>query len=165
MAGLVSNLIDILQGQTKLFGEVVALSVQKRQFIVKNDIDALRAVVKQENVLVPKALKNDKDRERIMTDIATVLNKKQDELTLSYLGELIQGQPEHDSFVRAVDEFLVAMQEMKEANDAAKVLVQDALEYIDFNMNIIHSSLDSGPVGYGALEDSHEPGSFLDTRS
>ncbi|MCL2753531.1 MAG: flagellar protein FlgN [Defluviitaleaceae bacterium] len=165
MAGLISNLIDTLKGQTDLFKEVAALLVLKKEHIIENDIDALKNVVKQENEIVPKALKNDKEREKIMADIATVLNKKQEELTLSLLAELINGQPEHNDFVVAVDEFVAALEKMKEANDAAKVLVQDALEFVDFNMNIIHSSLDAAPAGYGSLEDGHEPGSFLDTRS
>jgi len=165
MAGLVSNLIQTLKGQTDLFTQTTALLTLKREHIVKNDIEALRDVVKQENELLPRALKNDKDREKIIADIATVLNKSKDDLTLSYLAQLIEGQPEHKDFVAAVDEFVVALDEMKAANDQAKVLVQDALEFVEFNMNIIHSSLDVPPAGYGALEDGHEPGSFLDARS
>ena len=165
MAGLVSNLIETLKGQTDLFKKTTALLMMKKEHIIENDMDALREVVKQENEILPKALKNDKEREKIMANIAIVLNKKQEDLTLSLLAQLIDGQPEHKEFVAAVDEFVVALEEMKAANDASKILVQDALEFVEFNMNIIHSSLDAPPAGYGSLEDGHEPGSFLDARS
>ena len=165
MAGLVSSLIETLKGQTELFREVIALSVDKKGFIIKNDIEKLRAVVKQENVIVPKLLKGDKDREKIMADISVVMNKPLADLTLSYLTELMQGQPEHEALVAAIDEFVVVTDEMKAANDANKLLIENALDYIEFNINIIHSSLEAGPVGYGALEDNHEAGSFLDTKS
>jgi hypothetical protein len=162
MAGLISNLIETIKGQTELFREVIALSTDKKEFIIKNDIESLRQLVKQENVIIPKALKGDKTREKIMVDIATVLNKNPDELTFTMLAELTRGQPEHEAFVAAAEEFVVALTEMKEQNETNKLLIQDALEYIDFNINIIHSSLDSPPIGYGGLEDNHEPGSFLD---
>jgi len=166
MAGLISNLIETIKGQTVLFRQVTALSEDKREFIIKNDIESLRGLVKQENQIVPKILTGDKKREQLMKDIATVLNKNFDELTFSALANFIDGQPEHPAFVAAVDEFILALEEMKEKNDANKVLINDALDYIEFNMNIIHSSLDAQPAGYGAtLDDAHEPGSFLDTRS
>ncbi|MCL2350357.1 MAG: flagellar protein FlgN [Defluviitaleaceae bacterium] len=165
MAGLISNLIEVLQGQTKLFNDIAALSDDKREFTVKNDIESLRGIVKQENEIVPKMLKGDKKRESIMTDLATVLNKNKDDLTLTLLEEIIRGQPEHGLFKQTVDEFIAALEKMKEGNERAKVLLQDAIDYVEFNMNILHSSMDAGPVGYGALEDGHQPGSFLDTRS
>jgi len=165
MAGLVSSLIDVLKGQTELFREVIALSVDKKEFIIKNDIEKLREVVKQENVIVPKLLKGDKDREKIMADISVVMNKPLADLTLSYLEVLMQGQPEHEALVASIDEFVAVIDQMKAANDANKLLIENALDYIDFNINIIHSSLETGPVGYGSLEDNHEAGSFLDTKS
>ncbi|MCL2575968.1 MAG: flagellar protein FlgN [Defluviitaleaceae bacterium] len=165
MAGLVSNLIQTLRGQTDLFNEVVALSAHKKEHIIKNDVEKLREVVKQENIIVPKALSLDKEREKIMANIAIVLNKKQEDLTLSLLSELTQGQPEHAEFVAVVDDFKLALEAMKTANDHNKALIEDALDFVEFNMNIIHSSLDAAPAGYGSLEDGHEPGSFIDTRS
>ena len=166
MAGLITDLIQTLQGQTELFKQVTALSDDKKNFIIKNDIENLRNIVKQENLIVPKALKGDKTREQLMKDIATVLNTNYDELTFASLAELISGQPEHPAFVAAAEEFATAVTEMKETNDNNKLLLQDALDYIEFNMNIIHSSIDAQPAGYGdLLDNTHEPGSFLDTRS
>ncbi|MCL2236280.1 MAG: flagellar protein FlgN [Defluviitaleaceae bacterium] len=166
MAGLISDLISVIQGQTVLFKEVVALSADKKNFIIKNDIEGLRGIVAQENIIVPKALKGDKERERIMADIATVLNKKNDELTLTKLAELTEGQPENPEFKIAVEEFIIVLDEMKQSNDANKLLIESALEFLEFNMNVVHSSLDAGPVGYGdTLDDGHEPGSFIDTSS
>jgi len=166
MAGLISSLIETLNEQTAMFTELAVYSDEKRQAVIQNDIDGLRAIVKNENAIVPKALKADKNREQIMKDIATVLNKDFEELTFSRLGELIKGQPEHPAFTEAVEKFIVALDEVKQKNDASKVLIGDALDYIEFNMNVIHSSMEAQPAGYGdLLENSHEPGSFLDTRS
>ncbi|MCL2169479.1 MAG: flagellar protein FlgN [Defluviitaleaceae bacterium] len=165
MAGLINSLIETVKGQTVLFKEVTALLVQKKEYVIQNDIENLRAVVKLENDIVPKILKGDKTREQLMADIATVLNKRPDELTFTMLKQLISSQPEHPAFVAAVDEFVVALDEMKAANDNAKTFISDALDYIDFNMNVIHSSFEAVPAGYGDLDDSLETGSFIDSRS
>ena len=70
------------------------------------------------------------------------------------------------AFVAAVEELALVATEMKLANDNNKILIDDALDYLEFNMNIVHSSLDTGPVGYGeTLDDGREPGSFIDTKS
>jgi len=166
MAGLINSLIENIKEQTGFFNELSALSDEKKQMIIQNDVEGLRGIVKQENAIVPKALKVEKNREQIMKDIATVLNKNFDDLTFSSLAELIQAQPEHPAFVAAFENFIMALDEMKQKNDENKILIADALEYIDFNMNVIHSSMDAQPAGYGDLLDSgQEPGSFIDTRS
>jgi len=166
MAGLINNLIDTIKGQTELFRGVVALSADKKKYIIQNDIENLREIVKQENIIVPKALKGDKVRDGIMRDMATVLNKPVDELTLTRIAEIIEGQPEHAEYIAVLEEFVLVATEMKEANDSNKLLIENALDYIDFNMNIIHSSLDAQPIGYGAYDDDNrQPGSFIDASS
>jgi len=165
MAGLVSNLIDVLKGQVDLYNQIAALSAQKKDFIIKNDIENLRTVVSEENALIPKALRGDKDREKIMKDICTVLNKKEEEMSLGYLVVLMENQPEHDELANTVDSLKAAAEETRVLNETNKVLVQHALEFIDYNINVIHSSFSdtSGPVGYNdALEDAGGQTSFLD---
>ena len=162
MAGLVSNLIDVLKGQVELYSQIAALLVRKKDFIIANDIDSLREVVAEENKLVPKALRCDKDRGRIMQDICTVLNKPAD-MTLTYLVTLMEGQPEHDELQQVVGNLQAAAHEMKELNDSNKVLLQHALEFVDYNINVIHSSFSEAPAGYNdTLDDARDPVSFLD---
>jgi len=162
MAGLVSNLIEVLRGQVELYSQIAALSVRKKDFIVANDIDGLRDLVAEENKLVPKALRGDKDRERIMKDICTVLNKPTD-MTLSYLVTLMEGQPEHDELGQVVENLRAAADEMKELNESNKVLIQHALEFVDYNINVIHSSFSEAPAGYNdTLDDARDQVSFLD---
>jgi len=162
MAGLVSNLIDVLKGQVELYSQIAALSARKKEFIIKNEIDNLREVVGEENKLVPKALRGDKDRERIMKDICTVLNKPAD-MTLGFLVTLMEGQPEHSDLKQVVENLSAAIDEVKELNESNKVLVQHAMEFIDYNINVIHSSFSEAPAGYNdTLDDTREQVSFLD---
>jgi len=148
MAGLVSNLIISLEGQIDLYNQIIALSAHKKDNIINNDIENLKKIVADENIIVPKIMRADKDREKIMQDICTVLNKKQDELTLRYLVTLVEGQPEYNELKDAVERLGKAAEEMKNINENNKMLLEQALEFVDYNMNMIHSAFAETPAGY-----------------
>ena len=163
MAGLISNLIDVLKGQVVLYQQVSALSAQKKEHIIANDIESLRKIVAEENMVVPKLLRQDKERERIMKDICTVLNKNQEDMTLTYLVTLMENQPEHEELADIVEKTKAAVYELNDLNEANKILIQNALEYIDYNINLIHSTFADTPASYGSnYEEVGEQKSFLD---
>jgi len=163
MAGLISNLIEVLQGQVGLYQQISALSAQKKDFIVGNDIDSLRKIVAEENMVVPKVIRGDKERERIMKDICMVLNKGQEDMTLSYLVTLMENQPEHGELSEVVEKTKAAVHELNEINETNKVLIENALEFIDYNINLLHSTFADTPASYGSnYEEAMEQRSFLD---
>ena len=163
MAGLINNLIEVLKGQVELYQQTTALSVLKKEHIIKNDIDGLRKVVGEENAIVPRMMRQDKERERIMKDICMVLNKKEEDMTLSYLVTLMENQPEHAELQDVVEKTKKAVHELNSINEENKVLIEDAMEFIEYNINLIHSTFSDGPVGYGSnYEEIGEQKSFLD---
>ena len=163
MAGLISNLIDTLRGQVELYQQISALSVRKKDYIIKNDIESLRKIVGEENAIVPKVMRGDKERERIMKDICMVLNKPQEDMTLSYLVTLMENQPEHAELAEVVEKTKAAVYELNDINDDNKTLIENALEYIDYNINLIHSTFSEVPASYGSnYEEVGEQRSFLD---
>ena len=163
MAGLVSNLIGVLKEQVELYRQISALLARKKELVIKNEIDELREVVGQENILVPKNLRIDKTRDKIMKDICMVLNKNEEEMTLTYLVTLMEGQPEHEELKDVVEQMAKAATELKELNDATKVLIQHALDFLEYNINVLHSSFAEAPAGYNdTLEENREQRSFLD---
>jgi len=163
MAGLISNLIDTLKGQVELYQQINALSLRKKEYIIANDIENLRKVVGEENVVVPKVMRGDKERERIIKDICTVLNKPQEDMTLSYLVTLMENQPEHAELADVVEKTKAAVYELNDVNESNKILIENALEFIDYNMNVIHSSFSEVPASYGSnYEEVGEQKSFLD---
>ena len=163
MAGLINNLIEVLRGQVELYQQISALSARKKEFIIKNDIESLRKIVGEENMVVPRVIRGDKERERIIKDICTVLNKKEEDMTLSYLVTLMENQPEHAELEEIVDKTKVAVHELNDINEANKALIENALEFIDYNINLLHSTFADMPAGYGSnYEDVGEQKSFLD---
>lgn len=162
MAGLTSNLIEVLKGQIVLYEQIIALSTEKKEYIIANDIENLRRVVGEENNIVPKILRQDRQREKIMADICLVLNKKLDEFTLTTLVGLIEGQPEHDALKDIVDKTRISIEKMGALNESNNILIENALDFVNYNINVIHSTFSPQPAGYGDNDDNMEQSSFLD---
>jgi flagellar biosynthesis/type III secretory pathway chaperone len=164
MPGLVENLIETLNKEADLYAELVELSEQKKQCIINNDVEGLRQIVAKENTTTSRAIREDKERVVHIKDICLVLNKKEADMTLSHLVVLLEGQPEHEDLTAVVERLKELATTLKSLNEDNKILLEFALEYIDYNMNVIHSSIDAGPVAYdrGGHEIVGETGGFLD---
>ena len=162
MAGLITHLIDTLRTQAANFDKLAELSAAKKEHIINNDLDNFKRVVDEAGILATKAAKLDRERESITKDIGHVLNKSLEELTLTRLCALIEGQPEHGELLSVVEALIAAVDNIKATNDANKLLIQDALEFVEFNINALHTSMD--PMATSPYGDDYrdEGGSFLD---
>ena len=166
MAGLMIQLIDVLAEHASICEELIVLGKQKKEYIINNDVSSLRKLTVQENTLVGKAQRVEKARLELVGDIAVVLNEKTGSLTLSRLAEIIQGQAEHEPFSRAADRLRSSLDALKALNEQNKLLLQNALDYVDFSINVIRSTY-SGDAGGYMPDGSDAPGSrsFLDVKN
>ena len=148
MAGLISNLIDVLNEQTQCYHELLLLSEQKKDGIIKNDLSALQAVNASESTVIGKSQRLEKMRADLAKDIADVLNTKESDLTLGKLVEMIQGQPEYEALFQAREDIKKVVEELKERNDRNKILLSNSMDYVDFSINVIRSSMDTSLMTY-----------------
>ena len=140
MPGLIDNLIEKIEIQDSIYKEIIELLLEKKQIIINNDIQALREIVDKENSTTARALKVEKDRESIMKNISIVLNKAQEELTFDFLIDSLEGKQGQNELRKIVFEIRKTSKKMKEINDSVKKLIENALEYIDYSINAIHTS-------------------------
>jgi len=163
MASLIVNLIDVLKKQSELYDQITQLSTEKKQYLIKNDIGALKEVTAKENVVASKAVRSDKERLDIMHNICIVLNKNKDDMTLTALADIIKNQPEYEDFAAAIKQAAGSVSAMKSINEENKALIESSLEFINYNINAIHSSMDTTPLSpYNDKDDLGASGSFLD---
>ncbi|MFV0519284.1 MAG: flagellar protein FlgN [Lachnospirales bacterium] len=137
MAGLLSNLIDSLTEQKQYYTELTLISEEKRKVIINNDLDNLSDFTTVENVLISKNEKLEKRLEEIMKDVGIVLNIKPDELTVSKIASVINNEKDKEdllSLTRDLSELAVVL---KKHNNANKELLDNAIEYIQFSMNVL----------------------------
>ncbi len=140
MASLISELITVLNKQADLLEDLLALSYEKREVIVNNDLASLQKITSLENIIVSKNNRLDKTRAVVFEDIALVINRKASELTLDTLIELLKEQPEYIELRKTHERMVAVLNELKESNDQNRKLVESSLDYIDFSINIIRGS-------------------------
>ena len=140
MAGLINELIEVLGEECENFENLLGLSYEKNQVIVKNDIESLQKITKLENILVGNNQKLERRRERIIKDMATVLGKKDGELTITMLWEMLKGQKEHQALVEVSKKLLDIVEQLKITNETNKTLVEMSLNHVEFNMNLLRNT-------------------------
>lgn len=140
MAGLVYELMDTLDKQLLLFDELITLGGGKKDFIINNDTDGLSKLTSGENAVTGKLAKLDKTRATLMGDIANVLGRPEG-VTLSELAEAMREQPEYARLLSLTEATREKLGVLKELNDQNKILIDSSLEYINFTINAIRTSL------------------------
>lgn len=161
MAGMIEELISVLEKQVECYEFLYGLSEEKRQSIIKNDINELQKITGLENTLITENVTLDKKRSELMKDIEMVLNLKKNPVTLSDVAAAIDGKPSHDRFAEVSKAIRETVTKLKESNDRNRALIDNSLEYIEYTMNYIHSSI-NGDVTYSA--EPHDNKGMFDTR-
>lgn len=165
MAGLMEQLIDVLSTQLANYDVLLALSESKKDAIISNEAEGLQKITSEENTLVGRVQKLDKSRISIMREIGVVLNIADKNYTLTHLSELIKGQAEYDTLIELITGTKERLDKLKLLNNQNKTLLENSLEYIDYSVNVMRSSVDAGKRFYNTSGDEIGPvGGFFDAR-
>ena len=140
MASLMENLIDVLDKESKEYEGLLELSRQKTPIIVSGDLEKLQEITDEEQRAVSRITHFDKQREEITADIANVLNKDVTALKLANLIQMLEGRPkEQGALADAHDRLQAAVRELQRTNEQNKELLNNALEMVEFEMNMYQS--------------------------
>ncbi len=145
MAGLINELIVNLNEMNDLYEQLIESGKEKREVIIKNNIEELQKINSNENILVGKTLKLDKKREELFSDIAFVLNKPSENITLTKLIEYIDKQAEAEDVRKARDRASHLLAKLKEINESNRILIEEALNQTEFSMNVLRGTLSGKP--------------------
>lgn len=141
MASLIDELVGILEQEYQVYKQLIPISEEKTQVIVKNDLTSLQEITSKEQLVVDKITALEHKRETVMTNIKTVINRKSGEFTLSTLIGLMEKQPKEQKALSMLhDNLKGVIQRLVDVNNRNKLLIQQSLEMIEFNMNFIQST-------------------------
>jgi flagellar biosynthesis/type III secretory pathway chaperone len=146
MAGLINELLTVLEDESRLYEELVALSSNKKTLVIEGDTQALKALNDKENGVAGKIQRTEKKRLGLVKEIAIVLNEKEADLTLAVLADRMKGQPECEAMRAIAERLKKLLSELKELNEQNRVLLENALAYVEFSMNVLRGSLADAPV-------------------
>lgn len=162
MAGLIEELMDTVDKQIEIYDELLEIAAKKKTAVIENKIDALSEITAAENTLLGRCSRLDKQRETLFDDIAFVLNKKSEDITLSKLVELIKGQPEEQRLAAIRDRAMDTLNKLKKINDLNRTLIETSLQHIDYSMNVLRGTLNPQPYYYDlAGNEINLPGKML----
>lgn len=140
MASLMNELLEVLGNEEAVYCELVDASKRKKEVIIKADIKALEEITGQEQEIASKIKNIENRRISIMEDIANVLGRRVEELTVDALLEVLKNQPKEQQELAEIRSRLKdTLAEMKEINEQNQTLVNQAMELVEFDMALLKS--------------------------
>lgn len=140
MASLVEELLSILVEEEKVYQMVIGYGQQKRQILIDADVPALERLTFLEQEASDRLLSLGNHQTQTLQDIATVLGKGDDKLTVTKLIEYLAGQPDiQQKLLVARDQLLDAAHEMQKINQQNEALLRQAIELTEFDLTLFRS--------------------------
>lgn len=145
MASLMENLIEVLNEECGEYENLLGLSRKKTPVIVAGNLDELAKVTDEEQNVVSRINLLDHKRQEVFADIANVINKDVKTMKLSDLIAMLASRPEEQQKLAKVhDRLKTVVHEVERVNGQNRVLIQNALEMVEFDMNMLQA-MKTGP--------------------
>jgi flagellar biosynthesis/type III secretory pathway chaperone len=149
MAGMIDQLVDVMKEQTERHTELHGLSLEEKDAIIQNDIDTLQNLVNLKNMVISQNNRLEKQRISLVKDIAEVMGHKSDDLSLADVIEILKDQPAEQEKLRESGTTLrEAVEKLKEINDLNKSLLESSIEFVEYSLNALRSTIAPEPPEY-----------------
>jgi len=163
VASLMENLEEILDRESMEYETLLGLSMKKTSIVVKGDLEELKEITEEEQLAVGRITHVERERDKVMNDIAVVLNMDVKKLKLRDLLQVLERRPQERQKLAAVfDKLSRHVRAMKRVNEQNKSLIEDALEMTRFELNIIQA-MKSAPETANYDKDALSDGSAIAT--
>lgn len=140
MASLMENLIEVLDLESREYENLLELSTKKTPVIVAGELEQLAKITDEEQTVVSRINHLELKRQEVFTDIANVINKDVNTLKLADLIEMLKSRPEEQQKLAKVhDKLKNAVHGVKRVNEQNRILIQNALEMVEFDMNMLQA--------------------------
>jgi flagellar biosynthesis/type III secretory pathway chaperone len=141
VASLMENLIDTLGQESREYEQLLALTRKKTRIIASANLEDLQKITDDEQQIVSRISNLEKKRVEVTADIANVLNRDVTQLKLADLVDMMSGRAADQEKLAAVhDSLKVTVRELQRINEQNKTLLEDALEMVQFEMNLLQAS-------------------------
>lgn len=131
----IPNLIDALKKETEVYEQLLQIAREKKQVIIDNDVKKLESITKKEKTYVLALVRLEEIRDKIIKHL-------QDELNIEVVEKL-------DDIINALDtkwstraiiekkKLISLVSEMKKENQENQQLIEQSLDYINFNLSML----------------------------
>ncbi|MCX4339282.1 MAG: flagellar protein FlgN [Lachnospiraceae bacterium] len=163
MASLMETLIEVLEKENLEYGNLLALSMKKTPVIVSDDIKVLAEITDEEQIIVSRINHLDKQRIDAVNDIANVLNKDVTKLKIADLIKMLAARPQEQARLASVfDDLRRNVLAVKQINEQNRELIENALELVQFNMQVIQA-MNKAPETANYNKEAYNTGDVIGT--
>lgn len=161
MASLVEELVSVLGAEEKTYRKLINMGEKKRDILIAADVPALEELTIQEQLASDELMSLSNRQVQLLTDIATVLGRTQEKMTVSRLIDCLGSQPKVQAQLStARDNLLNAANTMKVLNEENIILIQQAIELNEFDLTLF-KSLRQAPETANYNRSAYNTGSLL----
>ena len=140
MASLVEELITVLEEEEKIYRQLIGYGQQKTDVLILADVTKMEKITCKEQLASDELVSHSNRQIQLLKDIATVLGKTEEKMTVSRLISLLDSQPKvQKRLTDARDRLLSAADQMKKLNDQNIILIRQAIELNEFDLTLFKS--------------------------
>ncbi len=140
MASLMEDLLDVLEKEETEYLALIELADAKKDAVIKGDIAKLTDITTREQEAASGLLNLSNHRSQVLSDMAIVLGKDPEELTITKMIGYLENQPkEQEALKRQRDRLLEVGGKMRQLNQQNEVLLAQALEMVEFDLTLLKS--------------------------
>lgn len=140
MASLIENLIMTLEQESELYDLLTKESMDKTAVIVSNDLNRLSEANEREQRIVDDITAVSHKRNQALQEIATVLGKDANTITVSEVIQLMAKQPEFQHPLIAIrDRLLKQVERLNQISLHNQELLKESIEMTEYSINLIQS--------------------------
>ena len=140
MASLVEELINVLAEEESIYKKLTEYGEKKRQIIIDADIPELEKLTDLEQQASDELLTKSNKQIALLGDIATVLGKTDEKMTVTRLIGYLDKQPDIQSkLTETRDSLLDTADQMQNINDLNSQLLAQAIEMTEFDITLFKS--------------------------
>ena len=134
------ELVQVLKEELEILHILKELTYEKTDIIINNEVENLEELTKSEEELVESMIRVEKQRLNLMDSWGVGVNTS--------ITQVIENIPEgKEELIELKDELANILKDIQERNQINQELINDNLQWLDFNMNLI-SNIQT-PTTYG----------------
>lgn len=134
------ELVQVLKEELEILYALKKLTYEKTDIIINNQVEKLEELTKREKELVESMIRVEKQRLNLMDSWGVGVNTS--------ITQVIENIPEgKEELIELKDELANILKDIQERNQINQELINDNLQWLDFNMNLI-SNIQT-PTTYG----------------
>lgn len=140
MASLVEELVQVLEAEQEIYETLIGYGEQKTDILIQGDVAALEKLTGLEQLAGDKLIAQSNKQIQLLKDIASVLGKSKEKMTVTRLIELLDSQPQvQEKLATARDRVIEAANKMQSLNEQNAVLIRQAIELNEFDLTLFKS--------------------------